>query len=338
MNDARRGRALAAMADAGIDALILGREANARYVSGARRLWLAGARAFAPGCVLVASGDVHLLSGSDEGIPDDILLEHLYALTWNPANFMARLAAIPELASARAIGVDALTPLMESLLTSTFPRSELRDGQSVLFAARRQKLPAEVDRMRDAMAIATSALDDVAAATLPGARERDLRALFELRMCELGTTTPAFEGRFGSVFPGDRAVEAGDRVVLDAGVLVDGYEGSLARTVVCGSGAAEPNPASSLFAALSDAVRPGASGPDLWAAWDGAKVDRPSRRAGHPIAHGVGLGVEPPFIGDDREPFAEGMTLSVGAEIDGWVHRDTVVVTAGGAELLSAGR
>ena len=42
MNGARRARALAAMADAGVDALILGREANARYVSGARRLWLAG--------------------------------------------------------------------------------------------------------------------------------------------------------------------------------------------------------------------------------------------------------------------------------------------------------
>ena len=56
---ARRARALAAMTDAGADALILGREANARYVSGARRLWLANARAFAPGCVLVgATGDV----------------------------------------------------------------------------------------------------------------------------------------------------------------------------------------------------------------------------------------------------------------------------------------
>ena len=94
MNADRRGRALAAMADAGIDALILGREANARYVSGARRLWLAGARAFAPGCVLVASGDVHLLSTSDDGVPADVPVENLYAITWNPANLMARLARV----------------------------------------------------------------------------------------------------------------------------------------------------------------------------------------------------------------------------------------------------
>ena len=94
MNAERRARALAAMSDAGLDALILGREANARYVSGAGRLWLAGARAFAPGCVLVAAtGDVHLLSTSDDGVPSDVPLEHLYAITWNPANLMARLAA-----------------------------------------------------------------------------------------------------------------------------------------------------------------------------------------------------------------------------------------------------
>src|SRR3989442_4673020 len=107
VNGARRARALAAMADGGVDALILSREANARYVSGARRLWLAGARAFAPGCVLVAAtGEVHLLSISDDGVPRDIPVANLYPITWNPVNLFGRLAAIPRLASARPIGVD----------------------------------------------------------------------------------------------------------------------------------------------------------------------------------------------------------------------------------------
>src|SRR5207237_9535464 len=146
--------------DAGLDALILGREANARYVSGAGRLWLAGARAFAPGCVLVAAtGDVHLLSTSDDGVPSDVPLEHLYAITWNPANLMARLAAIPGLATARRVGVDGLGPLLEKLLGETFPTAELVDGQSVMAAARRQKLPAEVEVMGQAVRVATDALD-----------------------------------------------------------------------------------------------------------------------------------------------------------------------------------
>ena len=69
---------------ADIDVLIVGREANARYVSGAPRLWTAGTRPFGPGCVFVrASGAVHLVSTWDEGIPDDIPHENLYGITFN---------------------------------------------------------------------------------------------------------------------------------------------------------------------------------------------------------------------------------------------------------------
>ena len=331
MNADRRGRALAAMADAGIDALILGREANARYVSGARRLWLAGPRAFAPGCVLVASGDVHLLSTSDDGVPADVPVENLYPITWNPANLMARLARVPELAAARIVGVDALTPLMESLLAQTFPGAELVDGQAVMLAARGRKVPEEVAAMRRAAAVATQALDDVIAAAQPGMRERDLLAQFALRACELGTTTAAFEGHFGSVFPGDRVLAAGDRIVLDAGVLVDGYEGGLARTIVCGDRRPDVTPADDLFTRLLAAVKPGAAAADLWAAWDAAGVPRPSQ----PAAHGVGLGYEPPVFGDDTDPLVAGMTISLRAEVDGWMRRDAVVVTDAGAEPLA---
>jgi len=103
MTAERRGRVMEAMAERDVDALILGKEANARYVSGARRLWLAGARAFAPGCVLVReTGEVHLLSITDDGVPGDIPVANLYPITWNPVNLLGRLAAIPGLAAARA--------------------------------------------------------------------------------------------------------------------------------------------------------------------------------------------------------------------------------------------
>jgi Xaa-Pro aminopeptidase len=332
MNGERRARTLAAMADAGVDVLILGREANARYVSGARRLWLAGARAFAPGCVLVAAtGDVHLLSTSDDGVPADVPLEHLYAITWNPANLMARLAAITGLSDARRVGVDSLTPLMESLLSGTFPNAELVDGQSVMLAARQRKLPEEIDAIRGAVAVATQALDAALTSAQTGVRERDLLARFAQRMCELGTTTPAFEGTFGHAFPSERVLAAGDRVVVDAGVLVDGYEGGLARTIVCGDSQPHATPADDLFATLLDVVQPGRTGADLWAAWDATGAPRPEA----PVAHGVGLGLEPPVFGADDETLASGMTISLRAEVDGWVRRDTVLVTDAGAQLLN---
>jgi Xaa-Pro dipeptidase len=192
-------------------------------------------------------------------------------------------------------------------------------------------LPGEVDAIRRAIAVATEALDAVIAIARPGVRERDLLGRFQQRMSELGTTTPAFEGRFGRVFPSDRILAAGDRVVLDAGVLLDGYEGGLGRTIVCGDSQPGATPADALFAALLSRVKPSATGADLWTTWDATGVARPTQ----PLAHGVGLGLEPPVVGSDDGALAAGMTLSLRAEVEGWVRRDTVVVTDSGARLLA---
>src|SRR3954452_22164233 len=107
----RRDRALAEMEKDGVDLLVVGREANARYVSGAPRLWTAGSRAFGPGCALVrATGAVHLLSTWDEGIPDDIPRDHLYGITFNGMNMLKALQGIDGAATARTVATDGLTP------------------------------------------------------------------------------------------------------------------------------------------------------------------------------------------------------------------------------------
>ena len=49
----RRDRVLAGMTEDRIDALLLGTAPNIRYATGARPLWLAGARAFAPLAVVL---------------------------------------------------------------------------------------------------------------------------------------------------------------------------------------------------------------------------------------------------------------------------------------------
>src|SRR5947207_6038487 len=156
-------------------------------------------------------------------------------------------------------------PNPASLLAATFPNAELVDGRAAMRAARRRKLPEELEPIGRAVAIATEALAAVSTDARPGVRERDLLGRFEERMCELGTTTPAFEGTFGRVFSSDRVLVAGERVVLDAGVLVDGYEGGLARTIVCGDSQPDPTPADDLFTNLLDVVKPGVTGTDLWA-------------------------------------------------------------------------
>ena len=81
----RRARAIAQMDAHNLDILVLGRQANVRYVTGAPQLWVAGTRPFAPICVLVRdTGEIHLNSTWDEGIPEEIGHDRLYGLAWNP--------------------------------------------------------------------------------------------------------------------------------------------------------------------------------------------------------------------------------------------------------------
>ena len=95
------------MAAADLDILVLGRQANVRYVTGAPQLWVAGTRPFGPACVLVrATGAIHLLSTWDEGVPDDIPHENLYGISWNPMNTIAALQRIDGAGTARRVGTD----------------------------------------------------------------------------------------------------------------------------------------------------------------------------------------------------------------------------------------
>src|SRR5260370_18742745 len=127
-----------AMTDADVDLLVLGREANARYVSGANRLWLAGTRPFAPSCVLVgATGSLHLLNVTDDGVPSDIVREHLYPISWNSANLVAAVAAAADGIAVRRIGVDGMSPLFALLFHGAFPGAAFVDGEALLRGVRR---------------------------------------------------------------------------------------------------------------------------------------------------------------------------------------------------------
>ena len=108
---ARRERVLDAMAGAGIDVLVLGRQDNAGYACGMRRLWTAGTRPFGAGCIVVgATKRVHALSSWESGIEPPMTFDDLYPLTWNPHIMAASMAGIDGMAEAGRIGADELTP------------------------------------------------------------------------------------------------------------------------------------------------------------------------------------------------------------------------------------
>lgn len=352
---ARRARLLAEMEAAGVDLLVVGREANARYVSGAPRLWTAGSRPFGPGCVLVgATGSVHLLSTWDEGIPDDIPHQNLYGISFNATNFVKALQRIEGAATARTVATDALTPSSANLLPKAFPSAGFVDGEPLLRRARRTKTPEEVDAIRVAVGIAERALGEAERALAPGVTERQLAGVFMEAMASAGVTTPSTQDvawitsrqeawRRGSR---DTPVAGDDLVAFQAGVIVGGYVGELGRTYTAGgpvAGRGLFGRWSELWDRLLDACRVGAPLTGLLDAYDRAGVAPPPM----PVARGLGLGYDLPLVTHALPETAAEQQLEVGMvmaltafvweEGAGSVYgQEPLVVTPGGPELLSA--
>jgi Xaa-Pro aminopeptidase len=356
---ARRDRVIAAMSDRGLDALVLGREGNVRYASGAKRLWTAQSRAFVPTCLVLRDrGEVHLLSfsASYEGMPEEVGPDDFFPVTWNPQNFVERFVSTGGTGEARRVGFDGLSPLFEGLMRQAFPHAEFAPAEDMMREVRRRKLPAEIMCLRTAAAIAESALLASATEVGPGVTEKHLQAAFLARMCELGTSQFAQQGTFTQIdqggrlrwITGDRTLDEGSTVALAGGVLWAGYEGSLARTWWCGRQRRPGDGHRSFYRRWQQAMdavlavcRPGSTGADLRAAYEAAGGD-----AVPTIAHSVGLGHEGPVAGGALSPAREraqcleaGMVLGVMALATGpeggYLGEDMVLVTNDGPERLT---
>ncbi|HEY8524732.1 MAG TPA: M24 family metallopeptidase [Acidimicrobiales bacterium] len=348
LREDRRRRLFDALDRAGLDALVLGRRDAIAYATGVRSLWTAGTRAAAPACVLVAEGRaVHLLSTWDEGVPDEIPFDHLYGVTWNPTILAEAVAGIAGLGRARRVGVDGLSVGLAGLLARAAPEAELVPADDLLTAVRAVKAPGEVERIRAATAVAAAGVA-AAARVLEGggdpaaARGAALRAL-----AARGVTVPVAPPAVGDL--------GGGLATVDVGVLADGYEGTLARTVARPStsgAAARVAAARAAQERLIRACRPGATGRDLRAAAAEAGLPAETGRgdgvtsrsgglggSGSPawLVRGSGMGVELPVVSAETGADAElvaGMVLAVEARVDGAVRRDAVLVGPDGPAPL----
>src|SRR5262249_34564174 len=169
----RRERALAQMGAHNLDILVLGRQANIRYVSGAPQLWIAGTRPFGPMCVVVrATGDIYLNSTDDAGVPDEIGRDHLYGLAGNPMTLIDVLKKIDGTETARRVGTDAITPTFAALLPDAFPNAEIVDAERAMRAARRVKTADEIAAMGQAFRVAEAGVAAAVGELRPGVREQ----------------------------------------------------------------------------------------------------------------------------------------------------------------------
>jgi Xaa-Pro dipeptidase len=351
----RRERALAQMEKHDLDALVLGRQANVRYVSGTPQLWVAGTRPFSPTCVIVReTGAIHLLSTWDEGVPDDIPHENLYGISWNPMNTIANLARIEGASTAKRVGTDALSPGFAQLLPTAFPNAELVDGELAMRAARRIKTAEEVLSLREAIRVAEAGLAAAVAELRPGVSEKALAGVLLEAMAAGGVSTPSTQDAAwitSREHPWRRAskdglVRDGDLVAFSSGVLDGGYTGEVGRTwpvgVVTGS-ADLYRRWDALWDRLYEACQPGAPAIDLLAAYQAAGEELPPM----PIARGLGLGFDTPVVSQHlpataaEEQLEPGMVLAVTGYV--WQSgvgavfgREAVLITPDGPEVLTS--
>ena len=350
----RRARAMAQMEAFDLDVLVLGRQANVRYVTGAPQLWVAGTRPFAPICVVVrATGEIHLNSSWDEGMPEEIDHNHLYGLAWNPMTLIEVLKNIDGAATAGRVGTDALSPTFGQLLPIAFPNAQLVDGELAMRTARRIKTAEEVVAMRGATRVAEAGLAAALSELSPGITEQSLTGAMLEAMAAGGVSTSATQDgawvtsrehrwRQG---PRDRLVADGDLVAFASGALADGYVGEVGRTVPVGdvSGADELfDRSNALWDKLIAACKLGAPASDLLAAYEVAGEPLPPM----PVAHGLGLGFDPPVVSPDLPETSAEAHLDPGTvlAVTGYVwaqgvgavyQRDAVLITDDGAEVLT---
>ena len=352
----RRERALAQMDAHNLDILVLGRQANIRYVTGAPQLWIAGTRPFGPMCVVVrATGDIYLNSTDDEGVPEEIGHDHLYGLAWNPMTLIDVLRKIDGAEAARRIGTDAITPTFAALLPDAFPNAEIVDAELAMRAARRIKTADEIAAMGRALRVAQAGLAAAVGELRPGVSEQTLAGAMLEAMAAGGVSTPATQDAAwvtSREHPWRRArgageVRSGDLVAFAAGALADGYVAEVGRTWPAGDTADGSiselfERSKTLYDRMVAACRPGAPTRELLAAYEAAGEPVPPM----PVAHGLGLGFDPPVVSEmlwaagEHDRLDAGMVLAITGyvwreDVGAVFRRDTVHITDDGADVLT---
>ena len=220
-------------------------------------------------------------------------------------------------------------------------------------AARRIKTPDEVAVLRGALRVAEEALATVVSQLRDGTTEQELTGVpFEAEAAG-GVTTPATQDAAwvtSREHPWRRArsdgrIEDGDLVAFSAGVLADGYVGEVGRTWPVGDvdTSALFDRWNGLWDRLASACGPGQPASGLLAAYEAASEPLPPM----PVAHGLGLGFDPPVVAAQlrttaaMEVLEPAMVLSVTGYV--WQEgvgavfgREAVLVTSEGREVLTS--
>jgi Xaa-Pro aminopeptidase len=361
--------------EAHLDALLVWKDENVRYLTDLRPQLIAGKTTALNGALLVPDQPPILLCSGGERdraertmpwikeihtipiIEERALIEGFVKTILSPVLETHRL-------SKARIGMDEANIILTQAISSHLPGVRMEDGDTPMQAARRIKLPEEITLLEEATALADAVTASGVAAVAEGVRECDvageaMRTLFRLGGEYAHVMTP-FVASGEHMSPphrisSDKLIRNGDLVFIDIGANWNGYFGDVARTTICGTPSKRQQ---EIFTAVYEGLqagiaemRPGRTNHDAAQAIITAanKYGLGDRFLSLFIGHGVGIGAnEPPYIGETLPgapvyEFQPGMVFAVepliwieGVRGGGGVRlEEQVLVTEDGPHVMS---
>ena len=342
----RRTRLTARLHELEVDALLVTRMPNVRYLTGFTG---SNALALVGDAETVFITDGRYTEQSRHEVPDVERVTALHGFVEPVVDQCARLGV-----SRLGFESNGVTVGQHQRFHDALEAVELIPTGEEVERLRWAKDEDELDLLRRAQAASDQAFDDVLELLSIGVTERRIALALEQLLRRDGGDGLAFESivAFGENAaephhaPNHRVLAEGDVITLDFGALVGGYHADMTRTVAFGQPAAELRKVHDVVREAQqagvDAVRAGMMGSD---------VDRVVRSAieeagygeafPHPLGHGVGLEIhEGPRLGrefDHELPAGAVVTVEPGIYVPGLGGvriEDSVEVTDDGCRVL----
>ncbi|WP_299280970.1 Xaa-Pro peptidase family protein [uncultured Tateyamaria sp.] len=363
--EARVARARGLMAQAGIEALLLTTEPEVRYFTGfLTRFWESPTR---PWFVIVPAQGQPIAVIPSIGAP---LMAQSWLRdirTWRSPDYSddgVSLVAdtIAEVVpKGGRIGVPSgpethmRLPLESwAAIRAKLPDHSFGDDAQITKQIRMVKSTAEIAKIEAACAIGNAAFARVPEIAQAGVPLAQIFRAFQMLCLEEGADWVSYlaggagPGGYGDIIAPatDAPLRAGDVLMLDTGVVRDGYFCDFDRNWSIGPPASETQDAYARLLDASDAAfemaRPGATAADLFHAMDSVLTGGAGGSDAGRYGHGLGMQLTewPSLIPQDQTVLEAGMvlTLEPGIEITlgrTLVHEENIVITETGARYLS---
>jgi Xaa-Pro dipeptidase len=360
---------------AGLDALLVWKDENCRYLTDLRAQLIAGKTTALNGALLIeGKAPILFCSGGERDRVDRTMpwVEEVHtvpiieerALVEGMVDKILGPVLRKNGLSEGKIGLDEANTVFTKALSAKFSKLVIEDGDTPMQRARVIKLPEEIALLEEATAIADAVTASGVAAIAEGVRECEvaaeaMRTLFRMGGEYAHVMTPFVASGENMAPPhricSDKIIRQGDVVFIDIGANWNGYFGDVARTAICGEASDQQKRIytavyESLKAGIAE-MRPGRTNKDAAGAvaHAAATYGFGDRFLSLFIAHGIGIGAnEPPYIGETLPgapvyEFQPGMVFAVEPLI--WVEgirggggvrlEEQVLITESGPHVMS---